>query len=117
MTITVGTLLERIQQEPRRAFTFFMPGSNGPCRFGMYRQLHQMVLERLGEGGRVGIFSPPDSDYFMGVPPGLGAIVLGAITAYGMLADALRDARPVERTPGAADAVHARWARRLYDVV
>jgi predicted CoA-substrate-specific enzyme activase len=117
MTITVGTLLERIQAEPRRAFTFFMPGSNGPCRFGMYRQLHQMVLERLGEGGRVGIFSPPDSDYFQGVPPGLGAIVLGALTAYGMMADALRDVRPVEREPGAADAIHARWAKRLYDLV
>ena len=111
MTITIGALLERIEREPRRAFTFFMPGSNGPCRFGMYRQLHQMVLDRVGEGGRVGIFSPPDSDYFQGVPPGLGAIVLGALTGYGMLADALRDARPVELTPGAADAIHARWSR------
>jgi predicted CoA-substrate-specific enzyme activase len=117
MTVTVGTLLERIEKEPRRSFTFFMPGSNGPCRFGMYRQLHQMVLDRLGEGGRVGIWSPPDSDYFQGVPPGLGAIVLGGLAAYGMLADALRDARPVERTPGAADAVHARWAGRLYEAI
>ncbi len=117
MTITIGALLERIEREPRRAFTFFMPGSNGPCRFGMYRQLHQMVLDRVGEGGRVGIFSPPDSDYFQGVPPGLGAIVLGALTGYGMLADALRDARPVELTPGAADAIHARWSARLFETV
>jgi predicted nucleotide-binding protein (sugar kinase/HSP70/actin superfamily) len=83
----------------------------------MYRQLHQMVLERIGEGGRVSIFSPPDSDYFQGVPPGLGAIVLSALTGYGMLADALRDVRPVERTPGAAEEVHARWSRRLYETV
>ena len=76
-----------------------MPGSNGPCRFGIYRQLHQMVLERLGEGARVGIWSPPDSDYFEGVPPGLGAIVLAGLAAYGMLADALRDVRPVEQEP------------------
>ncbi len=117
MTITAGALIERIQKEPRRAFTFFMPGSNGPCRFGMYRQLHQMVLERIGEAGRVSIFSPPDSDYFQGVPPGLGAIVLGALAAYGMLADGLRDTRPVERTPGAADQIHARWSRRLYETV
>jgi predicted CoA-substrate-specific enzyme activase len=117
MTITVGTLLERIEREHGRAFTFFMPGSNGPCRFGMYRQLHQMVLERLGHSGRVGIWSPPDSDYFEGVPPGLGAIVLGGLTAYGMLADALRDTRPVERSPGEADAVHARWSRRLFETI
>jgi predicted nucleotide-binding protein (sugar kinase/HSP70/actin superfamily) len=117
MTITVGTLLERIQREPRRAFTFFMPGSNGPCRFGMYRQLHQMVLDRLGEGGRVGIWSPPDSDYFEGVPPGMGAVVLGGVTAIGMMEDALRDTRPVERTRGAADEIHARWSRRLVELV
>jgi predicted nucleotide-binding protein (sugar kinase/HSP70/actin superfamily) len=117
MTITAGALVERIQKEPRRAFTFFMPGSNGPCRFGMYRQLHQMVLERMGEGGRVSIFSPPDSDYFQGVPPGLGAIVLGALAAYGMLADGLRDVRPVERAPGVAEQIHDRWSRRLYEVV
>jgi predicted nucleotide-binding protein (sugar kinase/HSP70/actin superfamily) len=117
MTVTTGALLERIQKEPRRAFTFFMPGSNGPCRFGMYRQLHQMILERIGEGGRVSIFSPPDSDYFQGVPPGLGAVVLGALAAYGMLADGLRDVRPVERTPGAADEIHGRWSRRLYETV
>jgi predicted CoA-substrate-specific enzyme activase len=117
MTITAGALLERIAKEPARAFTFFMPGSNGPCRFGMYRQLHQMVLERLGEAGRVGIFSPPDHDYFQGVPPGLGAIVLGAMAAYGMLEDARRDVRPVERTPGAADAIHARATARLFEAV
>ena len=117
MTITAGALLERIQKEPGRPFTFFMPGSNGPCRFGMYRQLHQMVLARVGESGRVGIWSPPDSDYFEGVPPGMGAIVLGGLTAYGLLADAARDTRPVERTPGAANAVLERWSRRLFDTI
>jgi predicted CoA-substrate-specific enzyme activase len=117
MTVTVGTLVERIEKEPNRLFTFFMPGSNGPCRFGMYRQLHQMVLERLGESGRVGIWSPPDSDYFEGVPPGLGAIVIAGVSACGILVDALRDTRPVEREPGAADRVHERWWRRLLDTI
>ncbi len=117
MTVTVGSLLERIEKEPGRPFTFFMPGSNGPCRFGMYRQLHQMVLARIGESGRVGIWSPPDSDYFEGVPPGMGAIVLGGLTAYGLLADATRDARPVERAPGAADAILARWSKRLFETI
>jgi predicted nucleotide-binding protein (sugar kinase/HSP70/actin superfamily) len=117
MTITVGTLLERIEKDPGRRFTFFMPGSNGPCRFGMYRQLHQMVLARLGESDRVGIWSPPDSDYFEGVPPGMGAIVLGGLTAYGVLTDATREARPVEREPGAANAVLARWSRKLSETI
>ncbi len=117
MTVTAGALLERIAKEPGRPFTFFMPGSNGPCRFGMYRQLHQMVLARVGESGRVGIWSPPDSDYFEGVPPGMGAIVLGGLTAYGLLADATRDVRPVERTPGAANEIQERWSRRLFRTI
>ena len=117
MTVTAGSLLERVAKEPGRPFTFFMPGSNGPCRFGMYRQLHQMVLSRAGEDGRVGIWSPPDSDYFEGVPPGMGAIVLGGLTAYGLLADATRDVRPVERERGAADAVNARWSPRLFETI
>ncbi|HSN15926.1 MAG TPA: acyl-CoA dehydratase activase-related protein, partial [Anaeromyxobacteraceae bacterium] len=117
MTVTIGTLLERIVKEPGRTFTFFMPGSNGPCRFGMYRQLHHMVLERIGEAGRVGIWSPPDSDYFEGVPPGLGAIVLAGLTAYGMLSDALRDTRPVERAAGDAERVHGHWSRRLFHAI
>lgn len=117
MTVTVGSLLERIAKEPGRAFTFFMPGSNGPCRFGMYRQLHRLVLERLGEDGRVGIWSPPDSDYFEGVPAGMGAVVLGGLTAYGLLADVARDVRPVEREPGGADALLARWSGRLFGAI
>jgi predicted CoA-substrate-specific enzyme activase len=113
MTVTLGSLIERAEREPDRRFTFFMPGSNGPCRFGMYRQLHQMVLQRLGMADRVGIWSPPDSDYFEGVPTGFGAIVLAGLTAFGVVEDALRFARPVEREPGLADAVRARYAAEL----
>jgi predicted nucleotide-binding protein (sugar kinase/HSP70/actin superfamily) len=83
----------------------------------MYRQLHQMVLDREGAGERVGIWSPPDSDYFEGVPPGMGAIVLGGLTAYGLLADAARDVRPVETARGAVDRIRERWAPRLFETI
>jgi activator of 2-hydroxyglutaryl-CoA dehydratase/predicted nucleotide-binding protein (sugar kinase/HSP70/actin superfamily) len=108
MILTLGSLLQRLERAgPSEQLSFFMPGSNGPCRFGYYRQLHQMILERLGHGARVGIWSPPDSDYFVGVPAGFGAIVFAGIAAFGLLEDALRDVRPVERERGAAARVHA----------
>ncbi|HSD21138.1 MAG TPA: BadF/BadG/BcrA/BcrD ATPase family protein [Anaeromyxobacter sp.] len=114
MIVTLGSLLQRLERaDPREALSFFMPGSNGPCRFGYYRQLHQMILERLGHGARIGIWSPPDSDYFVGVPPGFGAIVFAGLTAFGLLEDALRDVRPVEREPGAAARVHAAHTAEL----
>jgi hypothetical protein len=72
-----------------------------------------MIMERIGEGDRVSIWSPPDHDYFEGVPPGLAAVVLAGCTAFGALENAVRDVRPVETTPGAADALRARHAARL----
>lgn len=114
MVVTLGVLLERIERAaPDERLSFFMPGSNGPCRFGYYRQLHRMILDRLGHGQRVGIWSPPDSDYFQGVPPGLGAVVLAGCTAFGLLDAALRDVRPVERRPLGAKRVHDRYAAEL----
>jgi predicted nucleotide-binding protein (sugar kinase/HSP70/actin superfamily) len=114
MIVTLGSLLERLERpDDGEPLSFFMPGSNGPCRFGYYRQLHGMILDRLGHGARVGIWSPPDSDYFVGVPPGFGALVFTGIAAFGLLEDALRDVRPLEREPGAAARIHAAYAAEL----
>ena len=42
MAITLGLLVERIENEPdpNRHFAFVMPGGRGPCRFGNYNHLH-----------------------------------------------------------------------------
>jgi predicted nucleotide-binding protein (sugar kinase/HSP70/actin superfamily) len=116
MTITLGSLLERLEREREGSarFAFFMPGSEGPCRFGAYRQLHQLVLDRLGWSDRVRIWSPPFGDYFRGMPPGFAAIALSGVGAAGMLDQALHDVRPVELRPGAADEIHARAAAELW---
>jgi predicted nucleotide-binding protein (sugar kinase/HSP70/actin superfamily) len=116
MTITLGSLLERLEGEKGTGerFAFLMPGSEGPCRFGAYRQLHQLVLDRLGWSHRVRIWSPPFGDYFKGFPPGFGALALAGVGAAGALEQALHDVRPVETRPGAADEIHARASRELW---
>jgi predicted nucleotide-binding protein (sugar kinase/HSP70/actin superfamily) len=118
MTLTLGSLLERLERSrPDERFAFFMPGTDGPCRFGVYKELHQLVLERLGYRSQVRIWSPPFGDYFQGVPPGLGAIVLTAMTAVDVLRDALYDVRPGEPRPGAAEAIHRDALARIVERV
>jgi predicted CoA-substrate-specific enzyme activase len=69
--LTLGSLLGRLEAEnnTRSRFVFMMPGGRGPCRFGVYNLLNQLLLERLGLKDRVRIYSPQDSDYFHDTPP------------------------------------------------
>jgi len=90
-----------------------MPTADGPCRFGVYNILHRIVLERLGLGHRVRIWSPVDSDYFAGIPAGFSALVMTGFAAHDMLEAALFDARPVESQPGVAFAIFDRHRRAL----
>jgi predicted CoA-substrate-specific enzyme activase len=115
MTVTLGSLLERLEKDRGTAerFAFFMPGSDGPCRFGAYKELHQLVLDRLGWSERVRIWAPPFGDYFQGVPSGVGALVLTGIVANDLLRDMLHDVRPGEARAGAADGVHRRFSAEL----
>ncbi|MBI5069158.1 MAG: CoA activase [Deltaproteobacteria bacterium] len=115
MTVTLGSVLDRLEQARHtdEQFLFLMPGSCGPCRFGAYRDLHHMILQRLGWGERVKIWSPPFGDYFKGLPSGFSAIVFTGLAAFGILEDALHDVRPVELEEGAAEKIHARYSAEL----
>jgi len=117
MTITLGSLLQRVEKEtdPNQRFAFFMPTADGPCRFGVYNMLHRIVLERLGQGERVRIWSPRDKDYFDGIPAGFSALVMTGFAAHDMLEAALYDARPVESEPGLSNAIFRRYQRELLD--
>ncbi|HSB21315.1 MAG TPA: BadF/BadG/BcrA/BcrD ATPase family protein [Anaeromyxobacteraceae bacterium] len=119
MTVTLGSLLDRLEKErgSDEKFLFLMPGSCGPCRFGAYRDLHHMILDRLGWGSRVGIWSPPFGDYFQGLPSGFSAVVFTGLSAFGVLEEALHDVRPVEIRDGAAEEIHRRYARELSRLV
>ena len=119
MTITLGSLLGRLEAETDddQKFAFFMPTADGPCRFGAYNVLHRSVLERLGWGDRVRIWSPHDDGYFKGLPQGLSALVMSGFASHDMMTEALFDTRPTERRPGEANAIFARHEQMLFDVL
>ncbi|MBW2509330.1 MAG: CoA activase [Deltaproteobacteria bacterium] len=119
MTLTLGSLLARLERErgSEERFIFFMPGSCGPCRFGAYRHLHHMILDQLGWGRRVDIWSPQFGDYFEGLPAGFSAIVFAGVCGFGAIEDALHDVRPVEISDGVAQEIHGRHSRELSRLV
>ncbi|HEY6868029.1 MAG TPA: acyl-CoA dehydratase activase-related protein, partial [Candidatus Eisenbacteria bacterium] len=49
MALTVGSLLAELRAAPAGSkHAFFMPSSQGPCRFGQYAALHRQILDREG---------------------------------------------------------------------
>jgi predicted CoA-substrate-specific enzyme activase len=113
--VTLGGLLERLEREddPAARFTFFMPGTDGPCRFGAYKELHQLVLDRIGLLGRVRIWSPPFGNYFQGIPAGAGALVLTGTTAIDLLRDLRYEVGPGEPHPGASERLFDQFLAEL----
>ena len=94
-------------------FAYLMPSTNGPCRFGVYNLLNNIVLERLGWRDRVRIWSPKDTGYFDNMPPGTEMLILAGIAASDLLLQAKLDVRPVERKPGGAEEIYQRYRVEL----
>ncbi len=115
MCLTLGEVLQRLERErdPGARFALLMPTACGPCRFGVYNLLHKVTLQRLGLDGRVGVWSPSDSSYFDGSPPGFSAVTFAGVVTQDMLTAALHDVRPVETRQGAARTIFDRYKREL----
>ncbi len=119
MAITLGLLVERIENEPdpNRHFAFVMPGGRGPCRFGNYNHLHKVAMERLGYQNRVDVWSPSDNNYFEGIPSGIVVLAYCGFIAADLLLSMRYDARPVEINPGAVDALYESLSAELDEIL
>ncbi len=115
MSITLGNLLRRLESAAHddEPLAYFMPRTDGPCRFGDYHVLHGLVLERLGWKGRVRVCSPDDTDYFAGLPASFSALAMTGLASIDVLEAALLYVRPIERRPGAAQEVYDRFEAQL----
>jgi len=117
MALTLGGLLERLEQEPDRdrKFALLMPKTCGPCRFGVYNLLSRMVLERLGFEDGIAIWSPDDSNYFEGLPRGLSALICAGAAAADLLYNMSCEVRPDEPSPGFAAGLYDKWSGRMIE--
>jgi predicted CoA-substrate-specific enzyme activase len=118
IAMTLGSLLERIRRaDPAERFVFTMPGGSGPCRFGVYNLLNELVLERVGLRDRVRIWAPHEHGYFDRLPPSFALLVFAGFTAADALMEALLEVRPVETESGAANEIYDRAMSALLDCI
>jgi predicted nucleotide-binding protein (sugar kinase/HSP70/actin superfamily) len=110
--VTLGSFLkitERPGFDPSKA-AFFMPGSDGPCRFGQYAPYIRKVLRDL-DLDEIPVFSPSSKDGYGGMAEQKNELMRNALRALAS-SDALRKmlhrTRPYETHKGDTDAVFAR---------
>jgi predicted nucleotide-binding protein (sugar kinase/HSP70/actin superfamily) len=130
--VTLGDLLHFVEKEKQRLgaafradqYVFFMPESNGPCRFGMYNKYQRMVLDALPGLQALKISALTTTDNYS--PAGL--IEKGNIQGFKkaaylsfVVADVLDRftwrVRPYEKKPGWTDAFSMQALQRLCDVL
>lgn len=121
MSVTLGSLLHYINSNGIRngqnKLFYFMPGSEGPCRFGNYNILDRLIIKHLGLEERVSILSSADDDLFDGMPASFTAIVYLALVGIDNLVAAANYIRPVENTRGETDKVFQKYYSLLIQVL
>jgi predicted nucleotide-binding protein (sugar kinase/HSP70/actin superfamily) len=72
MTVTIGRLLQTLREKGGDGSDhgLFMPSGCGPCRFGQYNLLEQVILDREGFG-QLAIMSPNNDNAYQGLPESL----------------------------------------------
>ena len=116
--LTLGSLVNRLEQAgPNDKFAYFMASTCGPCRFGVYNLLNQIVLQRLGWQDRVRIWSPRDTGYFDELPSGFAMLVFAGFMAADLLQEALLDVLPVETKTGAVREIYQRSLAKLLSLL
>jgi len=130
--VTLGDLLNFVEEEKRRLgaafradrYVFFMPESEGPCRFGMYNKYQRMVLDSFPDLQDLKISSLSNTDNYS--PEGLmdpqKAQRFKKTACLAMVVADVLDrltwrVRPYEKAAGLTDALAEQGLHRLMEVV
>lgn len=108
---TTGNFLKKLMEpgiDPARS-AFFMPDHNGPCRFGGYNKLQEIIFDRQGFGEAM-IVHPSNEDNYTSIAPG-NPVKWRLVAWRGMVAiDLIRKLqqhrRPYELNRGQTDEVY-----------
>ncbi len=119
--ITTGDMIKMVRSPgfDRSRSVFFMPGADGPCRFGLYSQYHRLVLDDLGFHD-VPIFSPNSNNGYSDF--GIKGTMFRRLTWQGLvlvdcLTKLLHLVRPYEADQGQTEKVYLHTLRRVCQAV
>lgn len=119
--VTTGDMIRQINSkgfDPERA-VFFMPGANGPCRFGQYSQLHRIILDELGHKN-IPIYSPNSGnsygDFDLAKTDFRRMAWKGSVFVDCII-KALLKVRPYEVESGQAEKVYKKYLRKIEDII
>jgi predicted nucleotide-binding protein (sugar kinase/HSP70/actin superfamily) len=115
--ITTGDMVKKINSPGfRRDKTiFFMPGADGPCRFGLYNEFHRVVLDDLGYRD-VPVFSPNSKNGYaeFGLEgTNFRSVVWRGLVFVDCLIKLLHRTRPYEQNPGETGRIYHEYLHRL----
>jgi len=116
--ITAGDMIRTTQRpgfDPRHS-AFLMPSGSGPCRFGQYHCLHQLILEDLGLP-EVPVIAPAHDkrlyEDWEAFPGRVVSMAWNGLASFDVLAKVRLAIRPYECAAGTTDRVYHKWCRRL----
>ncbi|MBP7460888.1 MAG: hypothetical protein KBA26_06330 [Candidatus Delongbacteria bacterium] len=109
--MTLGDIIKIIQNENgnHHRLAFFMPSATGPCRFGQYHFMQNVVLNELGYRDVYFINPNQGKDFYQEMNISGNAIQLlawNSILFIEHLDKLLRETRPYETNPGDTDRVY-----------
>jgi predicted nucleotide-binding protein (sugar kinase/HSP70/actin superfamily) len=105
--VTTGDLVRKVLSpgfDPDRS-AFFMPGADGPSRFGQYRGYQERVLESMGYRD-VPFLSPSAGASYSDLPSGYDRIAWDGVLAVDALDRLRRRFRPYAEDPASAEKVY-----------
>lgn len=117
LTLTTGDLLRlsRMDDFQPGKTVFFMPTTNGPCRFGEYARLQKILLAQAGVSG-IEIFSPSSGDGYDALKELSGSFyynIWKGMVCVDILHKALLKTRPREAAAGQTEQVYHESLKEL----
>jgi predicted nucleotide-binding protein (sugar kinase/HSP70/actin superfamily) len=125
--ITSGEMLKVLGKEgtSARDIAFFMPSSSGPCRFGLYHCLHDLVLKYAGYEEALVIAPNQDSNFYRELVSNFDGAGLGvfmrdmwtSLVGIDLLQKLILRIRPFAEEPRQAQEVYEKCLKRWVEAV